>query len=162
MAASTQGTNTKFTISFAGPIGCPRVGAFCRSLVDGRVVPRKIELVFQPDNGVENNNLRIVDGSSEESLYQAFVAAKERFGNRCALDEGSKSTVRGDTVQDTNNLLGEDRLPYRVGKNRGVLEMFLKEPFEQGRMGYPMFLKNLFASISRRPPTAGRINESIQ
>jgi 4,5-dihydroxyphthalate decarboxylase len=82
-----------------------------------------------------------------ESLYDAFVAAKEHVGMQRGLEAFQKEgglPLRGGTIQDTYDLLGEDPFPYDLKANRRGLEMFLTEAFHQGMIDRPLSVESIF------------------
>jgi 4,5-dihydroxyphthalate decarboxylase len=80
-----------------------------------------------------------------ESLYEAFVAAKKR-GGVLGVAEGGGSPVRGGTIQDAYDLLGEDPFPYNIRENRRTLETYLEEAFEQGFVERRLAVEDLLPS----------------
>lgn len=81
-----------------------------------------------------------------ESLYDALVASKERYGVRRVMEEARERPLRGGTAQENYDLLGEDPYPYGIEANRHVLQTLLTEVYEQGFIEKPMSFERFYAT----------------
>lgn len=78
------------------------------------------------------------------SLCDAYQRAKEE-----ALGEEQSSLLKnqesGIWMEEMGDLMGDDQWPYGIGPNRRPLEAFVETAYEQGLIGHPMKLEDLFA-----------------
>jgi len=78
------------------------------------------------------------------SLCDAYQRAKED-----ALGKGQSSSLNPQNseiwMEEMSDLMGDDQWPYGIGPNRRALEAFVETAYEQGLIGRPVKLEDLFA-----------------
>lgn len=80
-----------------------------------------------------------------EAVCEAFAAAKEQGLRTLGDAAGISLPLAASYLEETRALFGEDPWPYGLSRNRGVLETFLRYLREQGGIGDPVPVEDLFA-----------------
>jgi len=132
----------------AGPVDSPDV----RPLIPDA---RAAEAAWYRRTGVYPVNHTIVikdallaaDPALAASVYQAFVAAKERWLPR--LRAGVALTSDEEALARTARLVGDDPLPYGLAANRPAFETLIQFSLDQHIITRKLAPEELFANVER-------------
>jgi 4,5-dihydroxyphthalate decarboxylase len=94
---------------------------------------------------VVRDELLATDPALAASLFEAFVAAKQRQVERLAVGESLHDSEADDMHRRVMDITGEDPLPYGLASNREMLELLLDHAMRQGILTDRPRLEDLFA-----------------